>query len=281
MIRSLLYVPANNERFIARAHERGADAIILDLEDAVPEDEKDAARDTLAGAVPSVSRNHASAFVRVNAGPRLTDDAVAAARAGAFGLVIPKVRDVGQIESLTGTLRGIEAEVGRKGVCFLALIEDPAGFYVARDIARLQRVIGLMLGGEDFANALGAQPLPEVLRGPKLLVHYAAKAENKLSLGILRSIADYNDIEGLTAAAREARMHGFDGATCVHPSIVPILNEAFRATPEEIAWAERVVAAAHGETAGAFVLDGKMIDAPVIARALLILERAERERKAS
>jgi citrate lyase subunit beta/citryl-CoA lyase len=120
------------------------------------------------------------------------------------------------------------------------------------------------------ATALGAEPTPEVLRVPKLLVHYAAKAEGKLSLGLLRSVADYNDLDAIAAAGREARMHGFDGATCVHPSVVPVLNEAFSPGAEEIGWAERVLAAG---SEGAFVVDGRMVDAPVIARARRILGR--------
>ena len=109
-----------------------------------------------------------------------------------------------------------------------------------------------------------------MLRLPKLLAHYAAKAERKLSLGLLRSVADYADLAAIEEAAREARMHGFDGATCVHPAIVPILNAAFAPTPDEIAWAGRVVAAAQTQS-GAFSVDGRMVDAPVIARARSIL----------
>lgn len=279
MIRSLLYVPADNEKFVAKAHERGADAIILDLEDAVAEARKDAALAALAEAVPSAGRNHASIFVRINSGPRQVDDAIASARAGAFGVVIAKARDGAAIESLAGTLRGVEAEIGRPATCFVAQIEDPAAVLDARAIAKHQRIVGLMTGGEDLATATGAEPTPDVLRFPKLLVHYAAKAERKLSLGLLRSVTDYSDLKGIATAAREARSHGFDGATCVHPSAVPVLNEAFSPTEDDIAWAGRVVSAAHGQTAGAFSLDGKMIDAPVIARALLVLEQAGKSKR--
>lgn len=276
MIRSLLYVPADNQTFIAKAHQRDADAIILDLEDAVAEASKDAARDSLAEAVPSAGQTHASIFVRINSGPRQIEDAVAATRAGAFGIVVPKTSDPGAIDSLSGSLRQVEAELGRPAMRFVALIEDPGAVLDARAIARHQRVIALAAGSEDLATALGAEPTPDVLRFPKLLVHYAAKAERKLSFGMLRSIADYKDVAGLAAAAREARQHGFDGATCIHPSAVPVLNEAFSATEADIAWAERVVAAANNDAVGVFTLDGQMIDAPVIARALLVLGRVKK-----
>ena len=273
MIRSLLYVPADNEKFVSKAHERGADAIILDLEDAVIEDRKDVARAALAAAVPSAAQNHASVFVRINSGSRQIHDAIAAARAGAFGVVIAKAKNGTALESLAGTLREVEHQIGRPATCFVAQIEDPAAVLDARSIAKHLRVVGLMTGGEDLATATGAEPTPDVLRFPKLLVHYAAKAEQKMSLGLLRSVTDYSDLDGIKSAAREARAHGFDGATCIHPSAVAILNDAFSPSAADIAWAERIVAAAHGQTAGAFSLDGKMVDAPVIARALLMLER--------
>jgi citrate lyase subunit beta/citryl-CoA lyase len=272
-LRSLLYVPAASQRFIARAHERGADAIILDLEDSVAEVDKDNARANLAEAVAAVGRNGARVFVRINAEPeRQRRDAEAACRAGAFGLFVAKAHTVEDLWALGETLEPVERELGRNETHFVPMIEAPGGIFDARPLARYERVLGLACGGEDLALALGAQPRPEVLRLPKLLIHYAAKAEGKLSFGLIRSIADYNDIAGIEAAAAEARLHGFDGATCIHPSAVPVLNRNFSPAAEDIAWAERVVAAAANAGQGAFTLDGKMIDAPNIARARKILE---------
>jgi citrate lyase subunit beta/citryl-CoA lyase len=251
-LRSLLYVPAHSERFIAKAHERGADAIILDLEDAVPEADKDRARKSLGESVRLVGRDGAAVFVRLNAGERQADDAAAAREAGA-ALMVAKA-DPSALDRLDGPL--------------LVMLEHPGAVLDARDYARHPAVMGLCVGSEDLATALGAEPQPAVLQLPKLLVHYAAKAEGKISLGLLRSVADYADLAALDAAAREARMHGFDGATCVHPSAVPILNAAFSPHPEEVDWAKRVLAAGRD---GAFVVDGRMVDAPVIARARRIL----------
>ena len=270
-LRSLLYVPAHSDRFIAKAHERGADAIILDLEDAVPEANKTAARENLVASIASVTRHGAAAFVRVNAGPRRSDDAIAAARAGASGLFIPKAGDPNALEALAGTLRAEEAALGRAAMPFVAMIEDPAAMLDARAIARVQRVMALSFGAEDFVAVTGGAPTPDVLRYPKLTVHYAAKAAGKLSLGLLQSIADYADLDALAAAAREARAHGFDGATCIHPSGVPVLNEAFAPTEAERDWATRVLTAAETSDA-AFTLDGRMVDAPVLARARRMLD---------
>jgi citrate lyase subunit beta/citryl-CoA lyase len=272
MMRSLLYVPAQSERFIAKAHERGADAIILDLEDAVPEASKDAAREGLADAVAAMRRNGARVLVRVNAGERQREDALAACRAGADGLSVPKARSAEEFAALADVLAPEEAKAGRAPMEFVAVLEDPGALLDAAKIARGPRLIALSLGGEDFALAIGGEPTPELLRVPKLMVHYAAKAAGLLSLGLLRSVADYSDLEGIKAAVAEARAHGFDGASCVHPAVVPLLNAGFSPSAEEVDWAERVVARAAGGE-GAFELDGRMVDAPVIARARKILAR--------
>jgi len=271
MIRSLLYVPAHSGRFTAKAHERGADAIILDLEDAVPAGEKRAARDGLAQSVPAVGRNGAKVFVRINAEAELArDDAAAACRAGADGLYVPKVQEASALAELAAFLHDIEVPLRREPMSFVPVLEDPGAVLDARLIARAPRVMALTTGGEDLALAMGATPTPDVLRFPKLMVHYAAKAEGVLSIGMLRSTADYADSDGIAAAAREAREHGFDGASCVHPAVVPLLNAGFAPSAVELDWARRVLDAA-GRGEGAFVVDGRMVDAPVIARARRIL----------
>jgi citrate lyase subunit beta/citryl-CoA lyase len=119
-----------------------------------------------------------------------------------------------------------------------------------------------------------------VLRLPKLLVHLAAKAAGLLSFGMLRTVADFKDAESVAASAREARAFGFDGASCIHPSVVPILNAAFTSTPEELDRARRMVAAfeaAKAKGEGAFLFDGKMVDEPVVARARRMLAHASNQ----
>ncbi len=237
-IRSLLYVPVSSERFLAKAHERGADALILDLEDAVE----------------------------------------AACRAGADGLLVPKVRAAGTIAALVDFLGGIEQAIGRAPISLVPMIEDPGAVLDARAIATASlRVFALMTGGEDLATALGAEPLPEVLRFPKLLVHLAAKAAGVRSFGLLRTVADYNDLEGIEKSAHEARRFGFDGASCVHPAVVPILNRAFSPTEAELDGARALVAAfdrAQAAGVGAVEFEGRMVDEPVVRRARALIEKA-------
>jgi citrate lyase subunit beta / citryl-CoA lyase len=282
MIRSLLYVPASSERFVAKAHERGADAIILDLEDAVAPQEKARARAALRDAVPAVGRNGAAVFVRINAvatGLAL-DDAEAACRAGAFGLFVAKVQSPSELKAIERRLKAAERSAkSERPVVLVPMLEDPGAVLDARAIAAASgRTFALVSGSEDMATAMGGEPTPEVLRLPKLLVHLAAKAVGLVSFGMLRTVADFKDADAVAASAREARAFGFDGASCIHPSVVPILNAAFSPTPEEIDRARRMVeafAAAKAKGDGAFLFDGKMVDEPVVARARTLLTRRD------
>jgi citrate lyase subunit beta / citryl-CoA lyase len=277
LIRSLLYVPASADHFVARAHEREADAIILDLEDSVAEQEKDRARQKLLASVPAVARSGALVFVRINSEPeRAFADATMASLAGADCIFITKVRNAMQIETLARYLDEVEA--GRRvGLRFVPMIEDPSAAFDARQIGQASpRNMALVVGGEDMATALGAEPTPETLRLPKLMVHMAARASGLLSFGMIRTVSDYADVAAMEASAFEARSLGFDGASCVHPKVVPILNRAYAPNVVEIDRARRMVAAydtSLAEGRGACEFEGKMIDVPVVARARLLLSK--------
>jgi citrate lyase subunit beta/citryl-CoA lyase len=269
----------SSERFLAKAHARGADAIILDLEDAVAPVRKDAARARLGEAVAMVRRGGASVFVRINSEPaRFRLDAEAACRAGADGLMVPKAREARAIAALADFLDGIEHAIGRPKMSLVPMIEDPGAVLDARTIATASpRVFALVAGSEDLATALGAEPTPEVLRFPKMMVHFAAKAAGIRSFGLLRTVADYNDLEGIEISAREARRYGFDGASCVHPAVVPILNLAFSPSRAELDHARALVAAfdkAQAAGHGACEFEGRMVDEPVAQRARALIERA-------
>ncbi|WP_312367295.1 CoA ester lyase [Ensifer sp.] len=279
MLRSLLYVPGSSPRFLEKAHQRGADAIIIDLEDAVALNEKDAARAALAGAVPMVGQSGARVIVRINTHDETTmlADATAAHEAGALALYIPKVSSPEILHTLDRHLQPLETATGRPPIRFAPLIEDPHGLLNAAAIAAGPRVFALSAGGEDLATSMGAQPTPEVLRLPKLMIHYAAKAAGILSFGLLRSTADYADTVALAAAIREAKDFGFDGATCIHPSVVPLLNDGFSPSAEELDAARRLIAAADDAAQagiGAFTFEGKFVDLPIVTRARALIARA-------
>lgn len=281
MYRSLLYVPATNERFVERAADRGADAILLDLEDSIPESEKTAARQALERATPAVSRNGADVWVRVNRPMRqCIRDVEAVVAAGCTGVVLPKASSAGHVQAVAEVIEDVERELGSaEDVGLMLMIEDPGAVLdVQAIITAHPRVRGAWGGGEDLATSLDVEPGPDTLRLPKLMVHMAAKAAGIASYGVLGTVADYSDKDAYRVMIAEAKRHGFDGATCIHPSVVPLLNEGFSPHDSEVIYARRVIAAledAEARGLGAVSLDGKMIDKPVADRARRVLARAQ------
>ena len=181
---------------------------------------------------------------------------------------------------MLGLLESVERENAKSRTSvILPIIEDAAALLDARAIATAStRVFGLMCASEDLPTSMNAEPTTEFLRLPKLLVHFAAKAAGVRSFGLLRSIADFGDQKAVEAAIEEARSFGFEGATCVHPSVVPLLNRGFAPTPEQVAKATRLLAAAEEakkKQLGAFLFEGKMADEPVVQRARNLLLRHE------
>jgi citrate lyase subunit beta/citryl-CoA lyase len=279
--RSLLFVPAHQPRFVARAHERGADGIILDLEDAVPPEEKNGARAGLAAAAASVGQTGAAVMVRVGHGLRaLAQDLDAAVLPGIAALVLPKVDSADWVREVAAAVAELEAErdLAPDAIRFILQIETPGALPHLPAIAVAHpRIAAMTLGLEDFCAALGAVPGPEVLMGPNLAVLQAARAAGVLPLGLVGSIGAFSDLAAYRALVTQARSFGFRGAMAVHPAQIPVLNAGFSPSEAEIAWAGRVIAgdrAARAEGRGAFQLDGRMIDAPVVRRAEEVLAMA-------
>tara|TARA_Y100001934_G_scaffold281478_1_gene391295 strand:- start:803 stop:1714 length:912 start_codon:yes stop_codon:yes gene_type:complete len=280
--RSLLYVPANNPRFVDKAHTRDADAIILDLEDSVPPTEKTAAREALPGAVKSLVRHGADVLVRINRPLRTAlADMEAAIAAGADAIWISKTESPEHAQLMSEVATEVEREQGRVpgSTKFVAVVESPAAYFRAQEIARADsRIVAMSLGSEDFALEAGMTPDAETLYVPKQTVQYAARAAGIMPLGFFGTVADYADTEGVTEAVRRSRKFGFEGATCVHPSVVPILNTALMPTSGEINKAQEIMLAydeAEKKGLGAITLEGKMIDVPIVERARRLLVRAD------
>ncbi len=250
-----------------------ADAIILDLEDSVIGGNKYRARQDLPTSIARCQQADAIVFVRINSNKtEAFKDADAALMAGATGLYVPKasVKRLGQLHKF---LARREKEMQLNQLSFVALIEDAKAVLQAQKIANQKRVIALTLGAEDYANNIGAVADPDVLRLPKQMVHLAAKSNGLLSFGLFGSIADYADAAKIKAAALEAKRFGFDGASCVHPSVIKILNNAFRASKRDFDWANSVLQKAKISGAGAFEFEGKMVDAPILERAETIVQQ--------
>ena len=280
--RSILYVPGNVPKFIDKAHERGADCVLVDLEDSVQPAQKPEARAMLAETMNKVARGGADVAVRINRPMRLAvQDIEAAVRPGLAALFITKTESVQHLRLLDEVVTELEKERGLPvgAIGFGAMIEHPRALDHIHDIAEHgPRVISMMLGGEDFALETGSVPGDETLELPKRLVAFAAQAHGVNMFGILGTVADYSDPDAYRKSAERARRFGFSGGTCIHPGLVTALNEAFTPKAEEVAYAKKLIEAdkqAQAEGRGSFSVDGKMIDIPVIDRARKLLARHE------
>ena len=278
--RSILYVPGNVPKFIDKAHERGADCILVDLEDSVTVAEKPTARALLPETMKKVVQGGADVAVRINRPMRLAiPDIEAAVRPGLAALFITKTEGVQHLRLLDEAVSEMERERGMPvgSVGFGAMIEHPRALAELNDIAeRGPRVIAMMLGGEDFALETGSVPGDESLELPKRLVAFAAQAHGVAMIGILGTVADYSDTAAYKKSAERARRFGFSGGTCVHPGLVQALNEAFTPSADDVAYAKKLIVAdekAAAEGRGSFTVDGKMIDIPVIDRARRLIAR--------
>jgi citrate lyase subunit beta / citryl-CoA lyase len=278
--RSLLYVPVNVEKYVEKAHTRGADCVLLDLEDSVPAAEKERARSLVARAAARVRRGGADVVVRINRpDPMAARDLEAAIGPDVNAIQVPKVDDAAHLRRLDEIVAGLEAKRGLAPghTRFIAMVETPAAFFRMPEIASaVARTAAMDIGGEDFALETGMEPTEDTLLMPKQQMIFAARAAGIMPLGYIASVAAFGDWDAFRRMVRRSRQFGFLGASCIHPGQVTIVNEEYSPSSEEVAHAKRVVEEnAKAEAAGraSFAIDGKMIDAPVVARAERLLAR--------
>jgi citrate lyase subunit beta / citryl-CoA lyase len=276
MWRSLLYVPVTSERFVAKAHTRGADAIILELEDAVAPSEKSRARTLVQHAAEQVSRGDADVLVRINRPWRLAvRDIEAAIGPNVRGLVLPKVDSAEHVLALAEIAASVEAEQSLPETVFFPRIEGATGLLNAAEIAAAHpRVVAIGLGSTDYTIAVGMEAGSTGNAIASFHVVNAAAAAGIAALGLVSTITDFNDLDWFRHVAQQSRAMGLRGAPCVHPSQVPVLNEVFSPTDEELARARRIVeeyeqALAAGE--GAITVDGEFVDVPYYEQAKRLL----------
>ena len=245
--RSMLFVPVIRESFVTSAHTRGADAIILDLEDSIPEPRKAHARTLVPAAANVVGQGGADVVVRINRPwHQAFRDIEAVVGADVGSLMCPKVESPEHIGVIAELLDTLEAGRGlaRGHTRLIAMIETADAYFRVREIAKASpRLVAMTLGAEDFALAVGMEPLAETLLGPKQSVIIAARAAGILPLGFLGTVADFKDLDAFRATIRRSRTFGFAGASCVHPSQIAILNEEYGWPAEAVARAQRMVAA--------------------------------------
>jgi citrate lyase subunit beta/citryl-CoA lyase len=278
--RSLLYVPVNVEKYVDKAHTRGADCIQLDLEDSVPAAEKKQARSLVEVAARRVRRGGADVVVRINRPLSMAvRDIEAAVGENVNGLAIAKVESAGHVHLLDELVSELEIQrhLPLGHTRFIAMIETPGAYFQMPAIAAsCRRLVGMSIGGEDFATEAGMEPTEETLLMPKQQMILAARSAGLMPLGFVASVASFGDWDAFRAMVRRSRQFGFMGASCIHPGQVQILNQEYSPSTAEVAYAKRVVdedSAAAAEGRGSFAIDGKMIDVPVVRRARQLLER--------
>jgi citrate lyase subunit beta/citryl-CoA lyase len=276
-LRSALYMPGANERALVKAREIPADALILDLEDAVAPAAKAEARERVCTAAASDDYGDRVVTIRVNAIATEwhRDDVAAAAQAGPDAIVVPKVSGAADVHAVEALLRDAGAPAS---TAIWAMLETPAAIVRAVEIAgAAERLTVLVMGTNDLAAELFAQPGPDraPLQAALAACVIAARATGRTILDGVYN--DVRDVDGFAAECRQGRAFGFDGKTLIHPSQVDPCNQAFSPSEDEVAHAHRVIEAfeeAERAGAGVVTVDGRMIENLHVATARRVLALA-------
>ncbi|MCA9529535.1 MAG: CoA ester lyase [Myxococcales bacterium] len=276
--RSMLYMPGSNARALEKGKTLPADALILDLEDAVAPDAKVAAREQVTEAVRAGGYGHRELLVRVNglATPWGYDDLVAAATSGADAVLLPKVDSADMVRQVEAVL---DAAGAPADLAIWCMMETPRGILHAEEIACASpRLGGLVMGTSDLAKDLHAAHT--ALRLPLVtslgLCLLAARAAG---VAIMDGVyLDLSDDEGFAASCKQGAELGFDGKTLIHPKTLAAANEAFAPSDDEVAFSRKIIAAhAEAEAAGkgVVVVDGKLIENLHVENAKRLVALAE------
>jgi citrate lyase subunit beta / citryl-CoA lyase len=282
--RSLLIMPIQNSRFVERACSRGADALMLDLEDSIPWAEKENARRMIPSVLPIVTRGGVPVFIRINKPPEhLFPDLKLSVRPGVAGICLPKVESAREVRDLELAVEALEKNSGMKPgtIIFDLMIESPLGTLNLDEISNAStRTQSLTLGPEDYCRELGVEPSVEGIE----LIHPLAeivticKARGIMPTGLLGSIGEFRDLAKFEQYARRAKQMGCEGASCIHPDQVQILNQAFSPDPAKVESARRMVEAFdEGLKKGtaSVSVGGQMVDIPVYNRAKALLAQRQ------
>ncbi|MBW6493529.1 MAG: CoA ester lyase [Burkholderiaceae bacterium] len=272
--RSYLFVPGDRPERFGKALASGADAVIVDLEDAVAPDAKDKARDALAN---WLSAEH-PVVVRINAAGTkwFGDDLALCAHPGVAAVMLPKAERTDELEHVARacTVPGGRGNGRSAPVVLLPLIESALGFAHALALAQVAQVERLGFGTIDFQLDLGMDGGDEELLWFRSQLVLASRLAQKLAPidGVTPAI---DDVAAISQDVARARRIGLGAKLCIHPRQVPVVNRGFAPSAEQLAWAQRTVAAALGSDGAAVAVDGAMVDRPVLLRAQAILREAE------
>ena len=262
LARSYLFVPGDRPERYAKALASGADAVIVDLEDAVAPAAKDSARASLAAWLDA---GHGPVVVRINdaASAAFAADLAVVARPGVSAIVLAKAERVADLARV---------RAAAPAAALLPLIETAAGIAAAREIAASPGVQRLLFGSIDLQLDLGIEG-----DGDELLLFRSELVLASRLAGLAAPVdgvsTAIDDAAALAADTRRARRLGFGAKLCIHPRQIAAVHDAFAPSAGERAWAERVVAAAAAARGGAVAVDGRMVDRPVLLRAEALLAR--------
>jgi citrate lyase subunit beta / citryl-CoA lyase len=280
MRRSRLYVPGSEPKYFVNAALHAPDAIILDLEDSVHPDEKDAARVLVRNALRAVDFLQCERMVRINQLPLGLDDLEEIVPESPDVILIPKVESARQVLDVSQKIAAIKNNFGITHPTWLMpILESALAIEKAYDIATAsEEIAALTIGLEDYAADLG---VPKTSTGVESLFARQRTVNAARAAGVqaIDSVfGDVGDLDGLRAWGMNSRALGFEGMGCVHPSQIAVIHGAFAPTPAEIEKARKIVDAYHNAQQnglGVVSLGSKMIDAPVVQRALKLIAQAE------
>ncbi|QKY21499.1 CoA ester lyase [Halolamina sp. CBA1230] len=273
--RSLLFSPGDRPELMRKAPESGADTICFDLEDAVAPSQREAARASVRELLADPEFDpDCEVTVRVSVDAAADVDALLDTEASVRldGVMVPKVAEAADVQWVADLFDEHDADPA-----LLALVETARGVLRAEEIADAPATDALVFGAEDLAADLGATRTDEgtEVLGARQQVLLAASAAGIDAIDTVHT--DYEDEAGLRESTEFALQLGYDGKLAIHPTQVPVINDAFTPAPERVEWAERVLEArdeAEAEGRAVFSVDGEMIDPPLIAQAERVLERA-------
>jgi citrate lyase beta subunit len=282
----MLFMPGDSLHKIRKAAQMDVDAVVMDLEDGVALNKKAIARQTVCEALPTLDFGRSAHYVRLNpvGSDFFAEDLAATLPCKPDGYVLPKVTSAAALARLSDKLDQAEDGYGwpRNSIALLAVIESALGVMKLDEIAQASpRLAALMFGAEDLASDLGAirtKQGDEVAYARSAVV-IAAAAYGLLAIDMV--YFDLNDLAGFEEECKAGRRFGYAGKMVIHPRQVAVANRIFAPSPEEIAHAERIILAhqTHQQSGiGAFELDGRMVDMPVVRAAERILEKARMAR---
>jgi len=278
LLRSLIFVPGNNSRFLEKAKTLSADIVCFDLEDSVPNEEKESARNLIKDALSKRLQYKAEVYVRTNspASEIIPQDLSKIIQKGIDGIVIPKVNNVAELKKIIKTLASLEKKHKLKPIEIIPSIESAEGVVNTYAIASLSnRVSALVFGVFDLLNDLGIEytKQPEGAKYARAKISLDARAAGKYAIDAIWQ--DLNDEAGLEEDCIIGRSLGYIGKSVIHPNQIPVAHKIFYPTQSEIKWAKKVCQAYVDSTKknkGATKVEGKMIDEVHFKRAKALLD---------